>query len=30
MPDGTVSGTAGDDLIDGSYMGRTDGDLVDK
>jgi Ca2+-binding RTX toxin-like protein len=29
MPDGTVSGTAGDDLIDGSYMGDPDGDLVD-
>ncbi|MCF2870252.1 Hint domain-containing protein [Octadecabacter sp. G9-8] len=27
--DGTVSGTAGDDLIDASYTGDTDGDLVD-
>ena len=29
MPDGTVSGTAGDDLINGSYTGDTDGDVVD-
>ncbi len=29
MPDGTVSGTAGDDVIDGSYLGDPDGDIVD-
>ena len=29
MPDGTVSGTAGDDRIDGSYYGDPDGDIVD-
>lgn len=29
MPDGTVSGTAGDDIIDGSYLGDPDGDIVD-
>ncbi|MEJ6398468.1 Hint domain-containing protein [Yoonia sp. 208BN28-4] len=29
MPDGTVSGTAGDDLIDGNYLGDPDGDIVD-
>ena len=29
MPDGTVSGTAGDDIIDGSYVGDPDGDIVD-
>ncbi len=27
--DGTVSGTGGDDLIDGSYLGDPDGDRVD-
>lgn len=27
--DGTVSGTSGDDLINGSYVGDPDGDLVD-
>ncbi|AKS46067.1 Ca2+-binding protein, RTX toxin-related [Octadecabacter temperatus] len=27
--DGTVEGTAGDDLIDGDYLGDPDGDLVD-
>lgn len=27
--DGTVSGTAGDDLIDAGYMGDPDGDMVD-
>ena len=29
MPDGTVSGTAGDDVIDGTYTGDNDGDMVD-
>lgn len=29
LSDGTVSGTAGDDLIDGSYLGDNDGDIVD-
>ena len=29
MADGTVSGTAGDDLIDGAYLGDPDGDIVD-
>ena len=29
MPDGTVSGTAGNDVIDGSYLGDPDGDIVD-
>ena len=29
MPDGTVSGTAGDDLINNSYSGDPDGDFVD-
>ncbi|MBU2992969.1 Hint domain-containing protein [Octadecabacter sp. 1_MG-2023] len=29
MPDGTVSGTAGDDTIDASYVGDPDGDQVD-
>jgi Ca2+-binding RTX toxin-like protein len=27
--DGTVEGTAGDDLIDGDYLGDPDGDMVD-
>ncbi len=27
--DGTVSGTAGDDVIDGTYVGDPDGDIVD-
>jgi Ca2+-binding RTX toxin-like protein len=29
LSDGTVSGTSGNDVIDGSYLGDTDGDLVD-
>ena len=29
MPDGTVQGTAGNDLINGSYTGDPDGDRVD-
>lgn len=29
MSDGTVTGTAGDDLIDNTYIGDTDGDRVD-
>ncbi|MBB5722843.1 Ca2+-binding RTX toxin-like protein [Loktanella ponticola] len=29
LPDGTVSGTAGDDLINGAYTGDPDGDIVD-
>ena len=29
LPDGTVSGGAGDDLIDGAYLGDPDGDIVD-
>jgi len=29
MPDGTVSGTTGDDVIDTSYFGDPDGDIVD-
>ncbi|WP_386682799.1 Hint domain-containing protein [Loktanella sp. R86503] len=29
MSDGTVTGTAGDDLIDNTYLGDTDGDRVD-
>ena len=29
LPDGTVTGTAGDDVIDGSYLGDNDGDRVD-
>ena len=29
MPDGTVEGTAGNDLINGSYTGDPDGDRVD-
>ena len=29
LPDGTVSGTAGDDLIDAAYTGDPDGDRVD-
>ncbi|MEL6957666.1 MAG: Hint domain-containing protein [Pseudomonadota bacterium] len=29
MPDGTVEGTAGADVIDGSYTGDPDGDAVD-
>ncbi len=29
LPDGTVSGTAGDDVIDTSYLGDPDGDRVD-
>ena len=29
LPDGTVSGTAGDDIIDGSYMDDPDGDVID-
>ena len=29
MPDGIVSGTAGNDLIDASYTGDPDGDVVD-
>ena len=29
LPDGTVYGTAGDDLIDAGYTGDADGDMVD-
>ncbi len=29
LPDGTVSGTAGNDIIDNSYLGDPDGDIVD-
>tara|TARA_R110002051_G_scaffold33923_3_gene75513 strand:- start:13898 stop:19153 length:5256 start_codon:yes stop_codon:yes gene_type:complete len=29
LSDGTVSGTAGDDVIDNSYVGDPDGDIVD-
>ncbi|KQI69496.1 hypothetical protein AN189_03580 [Loktanella sp. 3ANDIMAR09] len=29
LPDGTVSGTAGDDIIDAAYTGDPDGDRVD-
>jgi len=29
MPDGTVTGTSGDDLIDGTYTGDPEGDLID-
>ena len=29
LPDGTVSGTAGNDTIDNSYFGDPDGDIVD-
>ncbi|SEW20530.1 Hemolysin-type calcium-binding repeat-containing protein [Cognatiyoonia koreensis] len=29
LPDGTVSGTSGADIIDGSYLGDPDGDIVD-
>lgn len=28
-PDGTVTGTAGDDIIDGTYLGDPNGDIVD-
>ncbi|OUD08734.1 hypothetical protein BVC71_12460 [Marivivens niveibacter] len=29
LPDGTVSGTAGNDVIDGTYIGDPDGDIID-